>query len=169
MVLILLNINGNLYRKNRYCPKTLTTGGYLMMLYGPFLVLFFWLTIFFAVFSFILLPIPSFRLAGKKFFFGTISAVFGLISYQFAYICLAGLILILPLWLLNTRLLGGIYIIAMLMKYAILFLILIFWVIVLPWGYISGFRAGWRYGGGTPLIDSIRSDYLARICLRIVK
>jgi len=139
-----------------------------MMLYGPFLVLFFWMTISFAVFSLILLPIPLFRLAGKKFFFGTISAVFALVSYQLAYICLAGLVFILPLWLLNTQLLGGISIIEILMKYAIFFSILIFWVIVLPWGYISGFRAGWRYGGGTPLIDSIRSDYLARICLRIV-
>jgi len=140
-----------------------------MMLYAFFLIPFFWITVLFAVFSLVLLPIPAFRLAGKKFFFGTISSVLALVSYQLAYIpvCLVGLVLLLPIGLFSTWLLGEISAVEMSIKYAILFLVLILWFIVLLWGYISGFRAGWRYGGGISLADSIRADYLVRIYLRI--
>lgn len=138
------------------------------MLYAFFLIPFFWITALFAVFSLVLLPVPSFRPAGKKFFFGTIGSVISLISYQLAYIpvCFAGLVLLLPVGLLN-ELFGGIYVVGMSLKYALFFLFFVLWFIVLLWGYISGFRTGWQYGGGTPLLDSIRSDYLARIYLRI--
>ncbi len=138
----------------------------MMILLLPF----FWMTVFFAAISLVLLLIPSFRPVGKKFFWGTISAVLALILYQLAYIpvYLAGFVLSTYISRFIELIISNNSVINTFDKGVRYFFVFILWSIVVLGGYTSGFRVGWQYGGGTSLIDSIRSDYLTRICLWIV-
>ncbi len=46
----------------------------------------------------------------------------------------------------------------------ILFLLFyVFWFFVLLWGYISGFKVGWRLAQGLTFYQSVQVDYLYRI------
>jgi hypothetical protein len=48
----------------------------------------------------------------------------------------------------------------------------VFWFIALLWGYISGFKVGWRFGGGLSLLECLRFDHLSRLilgCLNLVR
>lgn len=134
------------------------------LLFAALLVL---ITLLLVIFSLVILPIPPFRFAGKKILFGTLGAVIGLGAYQLAFIII--LLVFIPFF--SMGLLSGANsdsVIWIIMAFGQLFLFFL-WIIMLLWGYISGFRVGWRYKGGTPLRDSIRLDYLARIYLCVAK
>ena len=91
----------------------------------------------FAVLSLILLPIPSFRRWKEVILWNRGAVLVGIVSarHLFSRSCspLHYGCLIRFAWRNSL--------IELLIKYAILFSILILWVIVLPWGYTSGFRA----------------------------
>ncbi|MBU1398345.1 MAG: hypothetical protein KKE00_02290 [Proteobacteria bacterium] len=125
------------------------------------------ITLLLVLLSFVILPIPLFRFVGKRILFGIVGAGIGLGAYQLAFVVvLFGLVPFFLIGLLSGS--NSNSVIWVIMAFGQIFLFFL-WIVMLLWGYISGFRVGWRYKGGIPLRDSVRLDYLARIYLYVAK
>src|SRR5882757_6379794 len=127
----------------------------------PFVFLFFVMVALPCLVSLLLLLIPASRLLGKRLFCGSTGAALGLVGYQLAYIpvCI-GLVLIGAL--------VGQYLPSSVIAASLLLIFYVVWFFALLFGYVSGFRVGWCFAKGIPLIDSVRRDWLSRTSLACV-
>lgn len=126
----------------------------------PVFLFFFVLTALPYIVSMLMLIFPSSRFAGRRLRYGIIGAGGAVVAYYLAYLPIQFLsvaVAALVEWLfrgLAAQQAFGV---------VIILIFYVFWFIALLWGYISGFRVGWSFGGGHTLEESLQLDYLSRL------
>jgi hypothetical protein len=129
----------------------------------PFVLLFFLMVALPLVASVFLLILPASRFTGRRLMCGSLSAGVFPVGYQVAYLPILLLSVVLTALLALVVPSGSVR--QAVAGVGLLLGFYVCWFLALLWGYLSGFRVGWRFGGGTPILDSLRSDHLCRFAM----